>query len=186
MINNKETSVLKMVQLAMLTAIVVVLQCLSIPLGATAINLALLPVVIGASICGIWAGAWLGLVSGVTILVSQQAAFFFTMSPFATIVVVLLKGCASGVAAGFVYSLLEKKNKYLAVVIAGLTAPVVNTAIFLIGCLTLFYADFAVYGNVFVYVVTTFVAINFPIEIGMNMLFSPVIVRIVDIVKKKL
>ena len=176
--------ILQTVRLSILTARVVVLQCISIPLGATAINLALLPVVIGAAMCGVWAGTWLGFVSGVTILLSQQAAWFFTINPVATVIVVLVKGTASGVVAGLIYSLFSNRNKYLGVILAGLAAPIVNTGIFILGCCTLFYADFAQYGNVFVYVVTTFVALNFPIEIGINMIFSPTVVRIIDVVKK--
>jgi uncharacterized membrane protein len=184
MVTDNKKMILKMVQLAILTAIVVVLQCLSIPLGATAINLALLPVVIGAAMCGTWAGAWLGLVSGATILISQQAAWFFTINPVATVIVVLVKGTASGLVAGLVYALFANRNKYIGVILAGLAAPLINTGIFILGCCTLFYADFVQYGNVFVYVVTTFVALNFPIEIGINMIFSPTVVRIIDVVKK--
>ena len=176
--------ILQTVRLSILTALVVVLQCISIPLGATAINLALLPVVIGAAMCGVWAGTWLGFVSGVTILLSQQAAWFFTINPVATVIVVLVKGTASGLVAGLVYALFANRNKYIGVILAGLAAPLINTGIFILGCCTLFYADFAQYGNVFVYVVTTFVALNFPIEIGINMIFSPTVVRIIDVVKK--
>ena len=184
MVRNNRKMILKTVQLAILTALVVVLQCISIPLGATAINLALLPVVIGAAMCGVWAGCWLGFISGATILISQQAAWFFTINPIATVIVVLVKGTLSGLAAGLVYTVLAKRHKYLAVIFAGLAAPLVNTGIFILGCCTLFYADFVQYGNVFVWVVTTFVALNFPIEIGINMVFSPTVVRIIDVVKK--
>ena len=57
----------KIVMLGVLTAIVVVLQFLGsfIRFGPFSISLVLIPIVVGAALLGVGAGAWLGADSGV-------------------------------------------------------------------------------------------------------------------------
>ena len=50
----------------------------------------------------------------------------------------LLKGIACGALSGLVYRLIEKKNKYAATICAAITAPIVNTGVFLLGCAIFF------------------------------------------------
>ena len=101
------------VGMGLLTAIVVVLQLVGsfIKLGMFSVSLVLMPIVVGAALYGYWAGAWLGLVFGIVVLLSGDAALFLTFNPFGTIVTVILKGALAGLAAGFVYKLLEKRFK---------------------------------------------------------------------------
>ena len=105
----------RLVLAAVLTAIVVILQVMAILTRAVlpifAINLVLIPIVIGAAIGGVGVGAWLGFVSGVAILISGDAAAFLSISIAGTLITVLLKGTASGFAAAGAYKLFEKKNK---------------------------------------------------------------------------
>ncbi len=101
------------VGMGLLTAIVVVLQLIGsfIKLGMFSVSLVLMPIVIGAALYGYWAGAWLGLVFGIVVLLSGDAALFLGFNPFGTIVTVILKGAFAGLAAGFVYKLLAKSFK---------------------------------------------------------------------------
>ena len=71
----------KMVGIALLTAIVAVLQfCLSsIRVGTFTFSFILIPLVVGAALYGYKAGAWLGLVFGVTVLISGDAAAFLPL-----------------------------------------------------------------------------------------------------------
>ena len=76
----KSTKTQKIVGIGLFTAIIVVLQLLAatIKFGPFSITLVLAPIVIGAALYGIGAGAWLGLVFGVSVLISGDAAAFMT------------------------------------------------------------------------------------------------------------
>ncbi len=182
----------KMALAAVMTALVIVLQFLPIPpIGFFKVNICLVPIIIGAAVCGPLVGGWLGFVSGMVILLSGEAAYFFAFSVPGTIVTVLAKGIACGLAAGFVYKLLEKINRYFAVLIAAIVCPVTNTGIFLIGCFTFFFKDLSAEGaaqghnNLFVYLIVAYVGFNFLFELISNLLLSPVVLRILNFKKKK-
>ena len=186
----KNTKTQKIVGIGLFTAIVVALQLLaaSIKFGPFSITLVLAPIVIGAALYGVGAGAWLGAAFGVSVLISGDAAAFMTINPAGTVITVLLKGILAGLAAGLIYKALEKTNKTVAVVLAGIACPIVNTGIFLAGCY-LFFQEWlvSVFGTTgFATVVTGLVSVNFAVELGINMVLASVIVRIIDIGKKQL
>lgn len=178
--------------MAIFTAIVIVLQFLGsfIRFGPFSISLVLIPIVVGAALYGQLAGAWLGFVFGLIVLLSGDAAAFLAVSPIGTILTVLIKGALAGFCAGLVYRALEKVNPTVAVVAAAVTAPVVNTGVFLIGCLLFFMdtisewaagAGFPSVGN---YMILGLVGANFLFEMLVNVVLSPVIVRLINIAKK--
>ncbi|MCI7265022.1 MAG: ECF transporter S component [Eubacterium coprostanoligenes] len=186
----KNTKTQKIVGIGLFTAIIVALQLLaaSIKFGPFSITLVLAPIVIGAALYGIGAGAWLGVAFGLSVLISGDAAAFMTINPAGTVVTVLLKGMLAGLVAGLIYKALESKNKTVAVVLAGITCPIVNTGIFLAGCY-LFFQEWlvSVFGTTgFATVVTGLVSVNFAVELGINMVLASVIVRVIDIGKKQL
>ena len=127
----KRMSVRTIAGLAMLTAIVVILQLIgaSIRLGMFSVSFVLLPIVIGSALYGPWAGAWLGGVFGLVVLLSGDANAFLALNPVATVLVVMLKGILAGFLGGLVYRALEKKNQLLAAYGSAVTVPVVNTGI---------------------------------------------------------
>ena len=179
-----------MVLAAILTALVVVLQFIgqTIRLGPFMISLVLVPIVIGAATCGPKIGGWLGFVFGLFVLISGDAAAFLTINIFGTIVTVLLKGVLCGFVAGYVYQLLEGKNKTLAVFAAAIVCPVVNTGVFLLGCV-LFFMDTIILwangSNVIAYMFVGLVGGNFLVELALNLVLGPAIVRLVGIAEKK-
>ena len=181
--NNKTK---KIVMMGVLTAIVIVLQFLGsfIKFGPFSISLVLIPIVVGAALFGIGAGAWLGFVFGVIVLLSGDAAAFMTVSIFGTIATVLVKGTLCGLFAGLVYKAIEKKNKYAGTVCAAITAPVVNTGIFLLGCLIFFlptvreWGAQAGYENVGKFMIIGFVGFNFLFELLVNVVLVPVVKRV--------
>jgi len=189
---NKNTK--KLVGIALFTAIVVVLQLIgsAIKFGQFSVSLVLIPIVVGTALYGIGAGAWLGLVFGVTVLISGDAAAFLTVDVFGTIVTVLLKGTLAGLAAGAVYKLIEKKNRYAATIAAAFICPVVNTGVFLLGCLVFFmptineWAAGLGFESAGAYMITGLVGLNFVFELVVNLVLGPVIVRLVDLGKKEL
>ena len=175
----------KLVYLAILSALVVILQIISnITSASLPITLTLVPIVLGGALIDKWSGAWLGFVFGLTVLLSGSANAFFAISPLGTIVTVIVKGVLAGLLSALVYSLIEAKNRYLAILVAGVVAPVVNTAIFLLGCYVFFFGTEVSLGNdVLGAVVATFTGVNFLVELGLNMLLAPTILRLINIKK---
>ena len=90
---------------AVFTALVIVLQFLGtfIRFGMFSISLVLIPIVIGAATCGVGISTWLGLVFGVVVLASGDAAAFLVVNVPGTIITVLAKGMACGALAGLAY-----------------------------------------------------------------------------------
>ena len=98
---------------AVMTALVILIQVISTYttfFGPFSTALALIPIAIGAAMCGMGIGTWLGLIFGVVVLATGGAALFLPFSIPGTIVTVLGKGAACGFAAGLVYKLLKKFN----------------------------------------------------------------------------
>lgn len=193
--NNKgqAMSTKDLVLLSLLTALVAILAYFGgfIKIGGLAsISLTLIPVVLGAALLGPYAGAWLGAVSGAVFFMTADAAFWLGLSVFGTILTVMVKGAVAGLAAGYVYKLLEKKNRYLAIVVAAVVAPVVNTSIFLLGCIIFFMdavrdlshgAGMGIGG----FLIVGFVGLNFVFELIVNVILSPALARLIDIAEKK-
>ena len=174
--------------MGILTAIVIVLQALAIgiKLGPFSITLVLVPIVVGAAMYGWKAGAWLGLVFGIVVLFTDAGAFLAVSVP-GTIITCILKGMLAGAAAAVVYKLLEKKNAWLAILAAAVVCPVVNTGVFLLGCVLFFYDTVSAWAggtNVGVYMITGLVGLNFLVEMAINLCLSTVIVRILSIAKR--
>ena len=188
---EKKFSTRKLTGLAILTALVVILQFLPVKGPFFLITLTLVPIVIGSALYGAFSGAWLGFIFGVTVLLSGEAAAFLTINIPGTIATVLVKGTLAGLAAGLVYKLASKVNRYFGVICAALVAPVVNTGIFLLGCRLFFmdtvngWAAASGYENVGAYMLLSLVGINFLIELGVNMVCSPIILRLINIRKKE-
>ena len=97
----KKLNVQKLVGIAMLAAVVVVLQFIGnyIKFGDVSISLVLLPIVVGAALYGPVAGAILGGVFGAIIVagyLSGAVDGLWLANPVATTVVCFIKGCAAG------------------------------------------------------------------------------------------
>jgi len=115
----------RLVLTGLLSALVAVLSYLGgfIQIGVASVNISLVPVVIGAAIIGPAAGAWLGAVMGVFFFLSKDAALWFSLSIPGTVITVMLKGILAGLAAGLVYKLLRRFNRYGAVLGAAVLFP---------------------------------------------------------------
>ena len=187
-----KTNIQKLVGLALFTAIVVVLQLTGsfIRFGIFSISLVLVPIVVGAAVYGPKAGAWLGFVFGLVVLLSGDAAPFLTVDPLGCIATVLVKGTGAGLLAGLAYQAIAAKNKYLGVAAAAIVCPVVNSGVFFLGC-KLFFLDTidgwakaaGFTGDATTYVIVGLIGLNFVFEMLVNAVLSPVILRIINIRK---
>ncbi len=190
---NQKQQTQKLVLGAVLTALVVVLQMLGsfIKFGPFSISLVLVPIVIGAAMCDYKIGAWLGLVFAIVVLLSGDAAAFLAINVPGTIVTVIIKGTLCGLCAGLVYKSLEKLNRYLAVIVAAVVCPVINTGVFLIGCKLFFMSAINEWGaalgfnNAAHYMFFGLAGGNFIFELAVNIILAPVILRIITFKKDK-
>ena len=181
---------------AILTALVILLQFMGsfIKLGPFSISLVL--IVIGAATCGTGVGAWLGFVFGIVVLISGDAAAFLAVNVPGTVITVLVKGTACGFLASLAYKaalklcnkFAPKNGRYFAVIASAIVCPVVNTGIFLIGCLLFFMGTITEWAiemglgdNIGQYMILFLVGTNFLVELATNIILSPVVSRLLDI-----
>jgi len=176
-------------------AIVVVLQILAtfIQIGPFAITLVLVPIVIGAALYGVAAGGMLGAVFGVVVLsmtisgADPGAHMLWVANPLATAAVIMLRGILAGMAAGAVYRAFSKKNKLLGVIYAAIICPIVNTGLFLLAMYFIFpyfLEMWAAGATAFYFLFIGLAGINFVIELVINIVLSPTIVRIIDATRR--
>ena len=188
----------KLTTLAILTAIVIVLQLAATGiftfLPTTTISLVLVPIVIGSILTGPKGGAFLGFVFGaVTFFVGAFGAepftnFLFVAQPIATAIICFGKGTFAGLCAGLVFRAFEKKNQLLAVFLAAATTPIVNTGLFILGGLFLVKGALESYtGLSAVYFLINIVALtNFIPEFIVNLVLAPAVHTIIRAVGKNL
>ena len=185
--------------LAVLLALVIALQAFggTIAIGAVQLNFTLVPIVVGAILFGPFVGAFLGFACGVVVLVQVIMglvpfyAVIWANSPVITILTCIVKTTVAGLLAGLIYRLLERINKLVAVFVASGIVPVVNTTLFILGCLcmgnaiSVFQGNIEMSGmNIFVFIVVILVTWNFFIEFAINLLLAPAIHRVVLVVEK--
>lgn len=117
--NNSNGKTRRLAGLALFTAIVVVLQLLGsfIKVGPFAVSLVLIPIVVGAAVYGVSAGAWLGFVFGVVVTIAvvtgadQGGYIMFSARPVMTVLVCLIKGTAAGYVAGLLYRAIARSTR---------------------------------------------------------------------------
>ena len=183
---NRE-KIKEMVVISSLGAIVAVLQYISmfIKFGPFNITLALTPVVVGAVLYGPKAGGILGMVMGIVVLLTNSEAFF-VVNPIATIFVCIAKSAIAGIAAGYICKI--GKNRNTEIVVASIATPIINTLFFSVCCLLFFFPtlrEWAAGENTFIYLFGTMIGLQFLVELTINSLLSPIVIRLVEIFKIK-
>jgi len=186
--NEEFLSTRKLVLLALLSAIVIVLQLIGtfIRFGPFSISLVLMPIVVGAALIGIVAGFWLGLVFGLVVLISGDANIFLAINPTGTLIVVTLKGIFAGVCAAVVYKYLNRINKIAGAITAAIVCPIVNTGVFAGGALLFFsetlkeWSMAEGFADTVTFLFVGMIGFNVIFEVGLNIILCPVIIRLVE------
>jgi len=116
---------------------------------------------------------------------SPDVVPFMVYSPVAAIVVVLLRGAASGLSAGFLYRAIAKINKTAAVLAAAAISAIVNTGLFIVGVYAFFIPVLNEWGisgaaDIASFVFLGMIGMNFLFELGINLVISPAIVRLIQ------
>ena len=192
----KKAEIKRMAALSLLIAMIVVLQFVGgmiPPVGGFSISLVLIPIVLGAAIYGPKAGAILGGAFGVMVAINcvtgadPGGAMVFQANPVLCVLVVMVKGILAGLASGLVYQAVKGFNGYVAMVLAAVVCPLINTGVF-IACMYLFFIDvlaaWAGGGDVLGYILTGLILANFVPELIINVVFTPAGNMISRIVKK--
>ena len=194
--------------LGVLLALVIVLQAFggSIPIGIVQLNFTLIPIVLGAILLGPWAGGFLGLACGVVVLIQviiAPSGFYYIIwlnDPIITVITCISKTTLAGIAAGFLFKLVEKKNRYAAVFVSSAIVPIINTSVFILCCLWMNESIkltqewmITVLGkteflglNPFVFILLGLVTFNFFVELGVNLVVAPGLHTVYKVVEKRL
>ena len=195
MSNTNKSNVYRLTGLGILTAIIIVLQVLTtfVRFGPFSITLALIPIVVGAAMYGKGAGAYLGAVFSVVVVImcitgGDVGGFMvWSANPVMCVIMCMLEGTAARFLAGLMYQLVGKKNQLLGVILAALISPIANTGIFIIGMLLFFretLASWAGGSDLLTYIIMGLTGVNFLVELGVNIVLSPIVVKIIDAVRK--
>jgi uncharacterized membrane protein len=184
--------------LAVLVALVVILQVFggSIQIGQTSLSFVLVPIVLGGMLLGVGAGALLGFVFGFIVLLygvlglDAFTSTLFNAQPVMTSIICIGKGTFAGIVPAVLYKLISKKNKYVAVFAAAASAPIVNTGLFILGCLCIqgtFAELFGIEGSAFLYFLfITCAGINFIVEFAINVILAPALYTVTNVVEKQI
>jgi hypothetical protein len=111
----------------------------------------------------------------------------------------LLKTTVAGYIAGLLFDIIKKKNRYLAVFVASGLVPIINTALFVLGCLCMnnsivLTQDWLVHTvgetqffglNPFVFILVGLVTFNFFVEFAINLIVAPGLHTVYNVVEKQ-
>ncbi|MGN1060681.1 MAG: ECF transporter S component [Candidatus Coproplasma sp.] len=189
--------------LGVLAGLVIALQMLSgfMVIRTTSFCFVLVPIVLGGIILGVTAGAILGGLFGVVVLVDALIGMDpFTLyllgeQPVFTVILCLAKGVAAGVIPALVYKLIAKKNKYVGSIVAAILAPICNTGVFVVGAFFIMQPIMDYFASVGrdisglnpAYIVfILLIGVNFFVELAINALLSPAIYTVNNVVTKKI
>ena len=187
--------------MAVLLALVVILQGAlgTVMIGAVQLNFTLIPIVLGAILYGPAVGGILGFACGLVVLIqvmmggSPFYAIIWTNTPLITTLTCLVKTTVAGVVAGWFFRILSKKYTLIGVFVASATVPILNTGLFILGCLCMndsivlfqnMLPDF-IGMNPFIFILVVLVTFNFFVELTINLVLSPMLYRVIGIVDKK-
>lgn len=166
--------------LGVLTALVVILQLISnyVQFGPISITLALFPIALGAMLFGPLAGLFLGLVDGALIISAPSTiSGFLAINAFGTVITCLFKTGLAGLAAGFIFKAFHKHHLNVAIFLASISVPIINTGLFCVAALTFFrttlLAGAAAAGkNSVIYLFVGWITWNFFIEFAVNAILA--------------
>ena len=185
--SNQNAAVRKLAFVGLLTALATVLSFIKIPILGASITLVLPVVVIGAALFGPLVGAWLTLIPN--LIAFTEAGIFMVYSPLGCVLTLLLKGILAGLAAGLIYKLLSGRHPVGAVTWSALAAPIINSGIFVLGCYIFIWdqlVSLAGQNGVGIGLLLFGLAgLNCIIELILNIILCPSILRVIHIFKKK-
>ena len=110
----------------------------------------------------------------------------WTNDPVVTTLTCIIKSTVAGYLGGLFYKLFAKKQPIVAVFVASAIVPIVNTLLFIVGCLFMVNSVYGMAGtqNVLVFILVGLVTFNFFVELAINLICAPSLNRILKIINK--
>ena len=180
--------------LAILIALVVVLQTFggAINIGPVQLNFTLIPIALGAILLGPLAGLILGFACGVVVAIQVILGLvpfyvlIWTETPVVALLTCVVKTTVAGYIAGLTFKIFRKKNFYMAVFVAAALVPIINTALFIVGCLGMWEVMVSLAGgtNIIGFILVSLVTFNFFVELAINLLCAPALYRVIKVVDR--
>lgn len=197
---NKKEKTFKLALMSLFIAIILVMDFT--PLGyiimpsGFSITLLTIPVALGAVCTGVWGGAVLGFVFGMTSFIQAfglgfsldpSAPILFSTSPLAYTVTCFVPRILVGVVAALIFKAFERANKVniLAYILSAASVPVLNTILFMT-CFAVFYKNTVLGGKEVMAVVFSAFTLNFLVEFAVTLICGIVINKIIYTYLKKI
>lgn len=197
--NSKFFTAKNVAILGILVGLVIVLQIFAsaIPMFGITLNFSLIPIALAGITMGVIGGTIVGFACGVVVFITMavmglepSTAFLFQTNPFVLTVMCIGKTTIAGAVSGLLFKVVSKKNRVVAVGISSLAIPVVNTGIYMLGMVIMksSVADFLQLNSstasvVFV-VVFGLIWLNFLLEMVVNVIFTPILYRVIKVIDK--
>lgn len=185
---------------ALLAALVILLQffvSIPSPIPGYTITLSLVPIMLGAILYGPTCGSILGGVFGavvciqvVTGLAGPLSTLMLQQTPVVTLLICMLKGILAGLGAGWIFKALKNtKARKVGIILSAVSCPLINTGIFVAALFVFYYelmtasAADSTFANTVTFILFGIVGFNFFIELAVNVLLVPIVLRLTSILK---
>lgn len=196
--NISKQKTLLLVQNALLISIVLLMAFTPLgylKIGVVEMTLIMIPVAVGGIALGEKTGAVLGLVFGITSFYQciNGSSFFgaalLSISPIYTFIMCIVPRVLMGFCCGLLFKALKKAPKAVGYSVAALSAPVVNTLLF-VGSLILFFGNSTFIAELkgdlkLIPFIVTFVGLNGLLEIILTGIVAPPIAAALEKAVKK-
>lgn len=197
--NPKRNSTAELAVTSLMAAIIVVMTFTPVgylTIGFVEITFLMIPVAIGATICGPKSGAILGGVFGLTSFLqcfgilrpSAFGAALLAISPVATAILCFVPRILAGLLAGLIFKAFKGKNSTVSFAATSLSAGVFNTVFFVGGLIALFgtknLSTFGL-GDSIVKIIATLVSVNAVIEWVVCLVVGFAISKAIDAIIKR-
>lgn len=197
--NTKFFSARNVAILGILIALVIVLQLFAsaIPMFGITLNFSLIPIAIAGILLGYLGGAIVGFSCGLVVFISMAVlggeiftATLFQAHPVILTIICIGKTTVAGLVSGLIFKFISKKSVFVAVCVSAVILPIVNTGIYMLGIVLMkdttatFLGMGASSAGVVFTTVFAIIWLNFVLEMAVNLIFIPMIHRVIKAIKK--
>lgn len=196
MLKTYHTKLVNMITIAMLSGVIILFTFTGIgyiPIGpGFSVSILTLPVLVGAIFIGPVGGLFLGLIFGITSFLTcilgmdALGVILFGISPWRTAIMCIVPRIIMGFLVGLIFRLLQKidKTKVVSYAVASLSAPILNTILFLSTFWLMFHnfkeaTDGMGSDNLFI-IIFVLCGVNALIEAIIGMLLGTTITKVLD------
>ena len=196
--NTKFFSARNVAILGILIALVIVLQLFAsaIPMFGITLNFSLIPIAIAGILLGYLGGAIVGFFCGLVVFISMAVlggevftATLFQAHPVILTIICIGKTTVAGLVSGLIFKFISKKSVFVAVCVSAVILPIVNTGIYMLGIVLMKDTTATFLGmaessaGVVFTTVFAIIWLNFVLEMAVNLIFIPMIHRVIKAIK---